>query len=390
MALQTLRVGGLFLDPMNYLNGSFSSTLIMDATAEKVAFIFQCPKSGTLDKVEFRCGAVTFNAASVLRVSFQNLSSGDPDGTQDQYRDMTTLSANAWNVPGLMTSDGTNTGTKRSVTKGDIIAVVFEFQTFTALDSVIISACAATGTAWFANTIYTDLYTASWAKQASIIAIMALKYDDGLYEPVVGGVPILAFNNVLFNSGSTPDERGLIFQVPYPCRVTGFAIKVETDAAADVVLYDSNGTSVLATASLDSTIRQGVNGTNTFGLFPASATLLANTAYRLVVKPTTVSDVRLYDYDATSAAVLGGFDAGANCHYTSRVNAGAWTEVTTKRPAIAFIVSAADDALSLPSGYVVPTEAQVEAGVQYGAAGTEFEGTLAAGGGSHPLIFRRR
>ena len=50
-----------------------------------------------------------------------------------------------------------------------------------------------------------------------------------------------------------------------------------------------------------------------------------------------------------------------------------------------------DDAVFGPSSgtlgtFAVPTEAQVEDGVGYGADGTEFEGTLVAGGGGGVVI----
>ena len=91
----------------------------LNASADKYAFIVQCPKAGTLDTFEWRTGAVTNNPDNGIRCSFQTVdaTTGYPDGVQDQYRDITgTISANTWQVPGLITSDGTDVGTKRTAT----------------------------------------------------------------------------------------------------------------------------------------------------------------------------------------------------------------------------------------------------------------------------------
>lgn len=116
------------------------SDLLIDAAGEKVAIVFRAPKTGTLDRAEFKLDAVTQAPVSGLRVSFQDVGAadGNPDGTQDQFRTVPqgSISAGAWVVPGLMTSDGTDGGTKRSVTKGDLIAFVVEFDSFAAGDSL--------------------------------------------------------------------------------------------------------------------------------------------------------------------------------------------------------------------------------------------------------------
>ena len=76
--------------------------LTIDGAAEKVAVFFQVPKTGTLDAFEFRLGTVTQAPTNGLRCSFQDLSAttGFPDGTQDQYRDVTSgLTQDTWIVP---------------------------------------------------------------------------------------------------------------------------------------------------------------------------------------------------------------------------------------------------------------------------------------------------
>jgi hypothetical protein len=320
----------------------FGTTGTIDASAEKWAYVFQAPTAGVIDKVEFRLGAVTLGGSSVFRVSLQTVdtTTGNPDGSQDQYRDMTSLTANAWNVPGLMTSDGTDTGTKRTVSRGEILAVVFEYQTFTAADSVVVSAMS-TGnvTESMMNLPYCALFTASWSK-VHMLPLFALKYNDGAYRFPVGTMPGSALNTTAFASNSTPDERGLLFQVPFPVQLEGIFLRGDIDNDADVVLYDS-GSSALATVSLDSSIRSSANGQWFNYIFSSVVDLDADTDYRLALKPTTTSNATLYDWDA--GVSLANFIGGSTWKYTTRTDAGAWTDTSDKRPWMGLILGGFDD-----------------------------------------------
>ena len=338
MALQTF-IGGLVTPDISGLGiiPTFTQMLI-DASGEKAAVIFRVPKTGTLDKAEFRVGTATLNAASQIRVSFQDVSdvNGDPDGTQDQFRDIagSSFTSNAWTVPGLMTSDGTDTGVKRSVTRGDLLSVVVEYSTFTAADILNVSTLTATGSGTSAayGQAYPDLFTAAWVKQA-LYPIVALKYDDGAYVFISTNIyPIETFNAVSFNSGSTPDERGLIFQFPSAVKVGGAWLICDLDAVADVVLYDSDGTTALETVSLDPDQRQAANARVFFMRFPTDRELSASTNYRLIAKPTSVSGITIYDFDIDAVALMDAVEGGQNWHYTQRTDAGAWSQTTTKRP----------------------------------------------------------
>jgi hypothetical protein len=320
---------------------AFATAGTIDANTEKHAFVFQVPKTGTLDKAEFRLGAVTFGGSSALRVSFQDVSAtdGNPDGTQDQYRDMTSLSANAWNAPGLMTADGTDGGAKRSVTKGDILSLVMEYQTFTAADSIIFSGIS-TGSVIESplNFPYCDLFTASWAK-THMLPTFALKYDDGAYHAPPCCMPISALNSTAFASNSTPDERGLLFQLPFPASLEGIYFRSDLDNDGELVIYNS-AHSAQRTVSLDKDIRSSAGGQWFTRIFSSPLDLSANTDYRAVIKPTTTSNLSTYDWD--SAVSLANYIGGSTWQYTERTDAGAWTDTATKRPWMGLILSGFD------------------------------------------------
>lgn len=352
MALVAI-VGGLWIPyaPAFAATAPAFTSKLMDASAEGVAAIIEVPKTGTLDKFEWLAGTVTLNANSQIRSSFQDVSltTGAPDGTVDQFRNTagSGISTNTWTVPGLITSDGTDTGAKRSVTRGGFLACVIDYSTFTAGDVLNVQTLSTDDIAALASggIPYTMQFTGAgpWADQTQQ-PIVGLKYNDGTYA-YVGGVtyPIQALNTVLFNSASTPDERGSIIRFPAPVRVGAAWVRIDLDGDADLVLYDSDGITALETVSMDKDVRQGLVGRTRQIRFATDRALLANTNYRLVVKPTSVTDLTIYDFDVNAAALLDGVEGGQTWQYTQRTDAGAWTQTVTKRPWMGVLVTHIDD-----------------------------------------------
>jgi hypothetical protein len=183
----------------------------------------------------------------------------------------------------------------------------------------------------------------SYAKVSVGAPAFYIEYDDGS-TPNVGTLPILSNTAVTFNSGTAPDERALYFQLPFPCKIAGVDMGLGAFSGnAEVILYDSDGTTALATVTLDKDIGRG--GTVGLGrvLFGTPVTLSANTNYRIALKPTSASNVVLYDYIFGDAANLGAMDGGTNFHLSTQTNAGGWTETTTRRPVMSLLLSAFDD-----------------------------------------------
>jgi hypothetical protein len=319
---------------------------VIDASGEKCAFVIRCPRAGTLDKFEFSLGTVVQAPTNGLKCSFQDVSAanGDPDGTADQFRTVTTgITTNAWFVPGLITSDGTDTGTKRTVAEGELLACVVEFASFSAGDSLGVRALTlATASAGAIQQHYVDLFTASWAKQSSSLCVVALKYTDSpIYDVITPDIiPASGLNAPTFNSNSSPDERGLIFRSPMSCAVSGFLVRYGSAAAgrnADFILYDSDGTTALKTVAIDG---DQVQSTSARWLFiPLTQNLTADLDYRAVIKPSSTSSVELQDFDVSAQALLDACGGGQNWHYTERTDAGSWTQTTTKRPWIVPVFS---------------------------------------------------
>lgn len=347
MALLTIP-GGFWIPghpPMSSVATPVHVSMLMSASADKTAMIFRVPKSGTLDKCEFRIGTVTTWPTNGVRVSFQNVSltTGDPDGTQDQFRNIVSSpGSNAWidSELGLMTSDGTDTGVKRTVTAGDLLCVVLE-QVNTgdawSINLSVGSAHTRSEPLIFDMECYADRFTAAaWGKAS--YPNLALKYDNGTYAPILGdtALPILTWTSQTFNNGSAVDERALLFQFPVQVTVDGAWVAVDLDGDMSVILYD--GTTALETVAFDATVRLGTGPRVLFAPFPVR-TLEALTDYRIAVRPDTSTSCIIYEFTAGSAAAMDAAAGGANFRGSNRVNAGAWTDTSTIRPLIGVHVS---------------------------------------------------
>jgi len=328
-------------NPLTMVSTAFSSLLI-DASGEKAAFIVQIPKSGNITKVGFRTGTVT--SAQTLRVSLQTVdtTTGDPSGSLYGSSTAGTQTSPASNTNYLVTL-----GTQATATASDFVAVVIEF------DSTAGNLNIAHSTNIPQNFPYVDLYTTSWAKTASI-PVLSFEYDDGSYGTIRGVFPPGSMANTTYNSGSTPDEYALYFTIKGPCKVSGAVIYGGQSAAGsdfDLVLYDTDGTTSLATLSVDGDVRGSTSATNPFTvLFSTPATLTANGVYYLSLKPTTTNNCRLMRYTFASAASLETMPGGTDFYEATRTNAGSWTTTNTIRPMIMPILSAIDDGTSTGSG----------------------------------------
>lgn len=330
---------------------AFASMSTMTAAADRRAYIFQIPKTGTLDWFELRQNVNANTPDNGLRFSFQDLdANGDPDNTDDEFSVITAgFGAGAWLVPpSYMGAGGGGSGAKRAVTKGDWIACCVRFESFVAGDSVAISTFDQAGRPNLNFMLNSYLGVSSnsgttWVTTGQGAISIALKYDDGTYAALEWpNMSPSAFNVRNFASGSTPDERGFLFQMPFPARIKGMWIRVDPDAAFDVVLYDAADSPVVTeTIAFQNTyINQGGNA---FFPFATPYSMTKNVNYRLVVKP-GASNVGIYDMDFNSSAIRIANVPHSTWMSTSRTNAGAWTDTNTNFPLMGLVFDGFDDA----------------------------------------------
>lgn len=313
------------------------SNVGLNTSNTHTAYIFTVPKSGVLDK--FETYLTNWTVTVDIRVSFQDVNASMfPDLGVDQYRVIpyTQYAANnpCWFVPGLITNNGTDGGTKRTVTKGQLLAAVFDWGASTAAGGTT------HGGLLFANTFqfylqYPMLCTrlSSFTRRpVSEYTSMVLKYDDGTYERIGDpNFPALSVTSTTFSSASTPDERALYFKFPVPVTIDGGFYLFDLNSDCDIVLYDTDGTSVLATVAIDFDSTAASSPGYRHFRFSTEIPLEADGWYRLSLKAGASTSLTGYEFNTNSAAIMAACEAGGWC-LSTRTDAGSWTETTTARP----------------------------------------------------------
>jgi hypothetical protein len=319
--------------PWRFIDGanSYGAGHSILAGQPKIAFYLHAPRSGTLDSIEFKLGVVTTPAA--LKVSIQdiNLATGDPDGVVDQFGVIpaTAIVAQAW-VTTTLTLDGTATGTKRTVTRGDWLAVVIEFNA--GLGSLFFN-MTLSGSAWD-YLEHVKFFTSAWIWPSPTLPCYVLKYTDGVYATTQAAAcapsAITAFNPTV---NTTPDEYALRVQVPFTGFCAGALVHLGFSSGTyNVVLYAPNGAILMSVPGL-----KGGNGSSgpVFTQFTSPVTLFPNAAYRLAVVPTTTTPVKLTVYTVQNCGIHDAHPGGRNWYLSTRTDAGVWTDTTLQRPLIA-------------------------------------------------------
>jgi hypothetical protein len=327
--------------------------LVIDAATEKVAFIgrFWSPDytAKTINTVSFMTGSPLVSAGgSTIRVSFQNLSAvaqAQPNGTQSQFRDiaLNTMTATTWTTTGLVTSDGTNGGVKRTVQHGDLFAVVFEYQAFAGADALRIAGntSPAPSTGGFAS-----LFTGAWAAQA-LSPILVFTNSDGSIATMYETVPRTGISEFSPTNVSSPNEYGVEFTAPVTMQIDALSVFTyipSTSADQEFSLYQD--TTLIASVAFP-----GIYTATTsprWCLMPLTQkyTLTKGTKYILSQKATSGTAIRVLYTTVADAAHYALWPQGADTRLVQRTGAGAWAEnatLTRKIPHFGVAVAAIDD-----------------------------------------------
>ncbi len=316
------------------------------AQPRRTAWRFLAPKSGTVDGIEFRVNAVTQAPTNGLKVSFQDLSNGYPDGVADQYR-VVTISTAGWYQSGIMSDDGTDGGVKRTLTQGQMLAAVFEFNNFVSGDSLAIAGSSQDWKYLDYSAQFIENLTGSWTQPGNIVCVFALKYSDGSYGRIVPGV--VPFNTTVaynYSSTSSPDEVGVRFRLPISVKIKGVAFGFSSlnndEDDWDYVIYEMDD-SVVASVSAPGEERVGItHQVYNPRFFGSDVTLQANTWYRLTAKATGTNAINFSAFVLDALALADASPVGSDFYITKRTDLGSWTDVTTECPRFRLYVTEAD------------------------------------------------
>ena len=338
--------GQIYMPILQGTPSTFSVTL--DANGEYVAFIIPIPKTGTLKKVGFRVNSVTTSDTINVRIETVDDTNGYPTGTL--YVANATGSVESPSASTIYYVS-INSTTGISVTKGDIIAVKFSLDYVDGKLSIN-TYCSGFGTG-ISSTYLPYIVTylgGAYSKIAASTGLYILLEYDGEFVPFLGSTPLASNTTEAFNNTSNPTHRGLKITMPVTCQAIGAVAFVDLDAATDLVLYDTNGSTAIETiAAQDKDIRSGTSAGHIPFLFSQARTLTAGSTYRVVLRPASSSNVGIGTFTTTddgSLCAIDLFDLGQNACYTScngtPSDTGSWTDSLTKRTQISLIINAYD------------------------------------------------
>lgn len=300
-----------------------------DAASEKFAFIFVVPLTGSLATVHFRTGTVTTGGDVDVRIETVSTTTGDPTGTL--------VDANATKVVTLAGGDDdkwltATFATAPTLTRGDTVALVFARSTgdydFVALDMQ-----------YERSFPYSDHFTGTWSKKRES-PVFGFEYTDSTRPPIPGVYPYDSLSTLSIASNTTPDELGIRFKFPFPIRAGGcWYTDILLKRPGEIRLYDSDGTTVLAKYVFDFDQAETVGPQNgNIYLFDSTAELLANTFYRIAVRPTSTLPVSIGITGVDATAFWNHFDGGPDWTRTERTDDGAWTETVLERVRIGLLL----------------------------------------------------
>ena len=322
----------------------FGSSTAMTASTHKVVINGVVPKSGEISSVGFRFGAVTKGVTTELLVSLQNLDLANgpparPDGTVDQSGTVSSGSivSNAFVTVTLSTS--------RTVTVGDLLAVVLEFNTFNASDSITVASLVVVAGAISQLSVVSHYNGTAWTATTTQQPILTLGYSDGTVTSFLSTVPTTSITSSAFSSSSSPNERGIRWVPTARQIVVGLWTTLIPSADHDMVLYDSAGNE-LGVISVDANIVRTSALRPQYHLFSSPVTVTADATYYLTIRPTTTTNITVYTCSLNAAADREAWPLGTEADGATRTGTGAWTISSTSRlPILPIIDFAATVAL---------------------------------------------
>lgn len=314
---------------------AISSLLTIDADGEKVGYVFKASKTGTITGVGFRTGTITNPQPLDVTIQVVQSTSGHPSGTLFGGSSSGTIPS-----AGLAsnTTYQATLSVGASVTKGDLFAPIVQFSSTTGNITLAGPSVNYRASGLFYNVTFA---AGAWSK-AITPPIMWVEYSDGSYDynPALQ-VPWASATAANYASNSTPDEKGLKFQMGADMTLAGVKfLAAANPAPSSVTFYSSDGSSILQSVVIDTDTISGSAGFFEV-YFDTPTAITANTSYYVGVEPiVTTMNMAMYVMTMPKDATLGQLPGGSNLIYVDRTNHGSWTEYTHQRPFMSLLFRA--------------------------------------------------
>jgi hypothetical protein len=323
----------------------------LDADGEFISFVIKFPKTGTLKKIGIRTSVVTTADTITARIETVSADDGLPTGTLYVANAIGSQESPASNTVYWIPINGS---TGISVTKGDIVAIRISLD-YVDGNMTLWTSVANIFPTTACNFPYITTYLGGTAAKVAASACLSvgLEYSDGI-TPLPGAMLINTASASTFANSSNPNYRGIKIVMPFTARCVGAWVYADNDADSNLILYGSDGATAMQTlAFLDPDIRGGTSNAMQRHLFETPQTLNKDSTYRLVIQPTTTSNVSISTITFQDDSPYYGVDQlplGQNVVLTTAngapANEASWTNDLNKRPIMGLIL----DAVDIPAG----------------------------------------
>jgi len=329
------RIDGPFGAILGYEEGKTSgfsaSGNLIDAAGEKMAFLGHVYAPSLLNggkkyikAVGFMWVTVTKGATTAVKLTLQGWSATAAPGQPDGVEGSVVAIPNAQLTTGWKTSDVFDVN--REVGLFDPLAIVWEFSTFETGDLLRLNTCPNT-----VGLCTSALYTAgAWGNVVQRPNLLLI-FSDDTYGILLGASANTAIGSPTeYNSGSTPNDRGIRFRVPAEVECMGARLYLRQYVAGsdfDVLLTDAAGTtlrsrSIVAKRMPNTTIPYFMS------VLWSPYALSPDADFQITVKPTTANNVRIHS-DTVPVAEAIPLMMMAALKGVYRTGAGSWTEQPT-------------------------------------------------------------
>jgi hypothetical protein len=331
-----------------------------DQSADAAEFIFQAPPDGsiTITQLGIRLATIT-GTTPTYRISLQGVdaATGNPDGTikgggspASKTFSPSSLgwSNNTWHWLTLDNSYATS--------NGEYLAVVIDYSTGT-VDVSNNASFTLTNSAIPLGFPYVIANNNGSRSKQSLQPIFGYKTASAAY-----GYPLdSAAATAVANNTGTADEYGIKFSLPaawgntYKIKGVRFhgAFNQTAGGTTDFILYSGSDTTaanstgavgettVQQQVSYDHDYRANLHGVHDIYFDEATlATLYHGATYRLMVRPTTTTNVTIHRFQMAAASDWDAWCGRQNVTQSTRLDAaGNFTDDTTWRPAISPILA---------------------------------------------------
>lgn len=314
------------------------TTYRLNSATDYVAAIFTAQRAMSINKVKFRTGTQT--TGCVIAVHIETISAGVPSGT-----DWATNTNGAIGATSTANTEYEVTLTANaSITKGQKFAVVLRVSSGTP-SLLNINAFLDSGLPY-------EPYLIEYDGSASVIGNTAPMYaisdaTDG-YISILGNFPASAFSTHTFNSGSTPDVYGNKITLNTPKIIKGFWVWTDVDGTTTVRLLSSDGSTVLASQSLNVDEPPLATAGLHWVMFTSDVEADIGTYY-LTFEPDTAANLGVYSQDVSNTKYLSACIGGGNLVMVSAknpTNAASYTVSTTEVLFAGLLIDGGDDGVS--------------------------------------------